>query len=107
MCAARTNNESGVAQAANNLFKICARQILRLRDISQRDGLTAIHARKRHHEAHAVLAARAERDRTRSVQSTRPWFLFASHLCTSPIQYPTRRIGIEGILFRCSLTNRS
>jgi hypothetical protein len=94
MCAARTINDSDVAQAANNLFEICAWQIFRLRNICQGDWVAVIHACKRHHEAHAVLAARAERDRTRSVQSTRPLFLFANHLCTSPVQYLTRRIGI-------------
>jgi hypothetical protein len=94
MCAARTIDDSGVAKAANNLFEICARQIFRLRNICQGDWVAVIHPRKRHHESHAILAARAERDRTRSVQSTRPLFLFANHLCTSPVQYLTRRIGI-------------
>jgi hypothetical protein len=67
MGAARAINDPCVAKAANDLFQICARKIFRLCNVCQRNRIPVIHSRKRHHEAHAVLAARAERNRATPV----------------------------------------
>ena len=62
MGAALAVDNARVAQAANDLLQVGARKILLLSDVGQRNRLTVIHTGEGNHEAHPVLAARAERN---------------------------------------------
>ena len=79
MRAALAVDDAGVTQATDDLLQLGAWKILLLGDIGQGDGLAVIHAGEGHHEAHPVLAARAERDGTAAVQSAGAGFLVVVH----------------------------
>ena len=67
MGAALAVDNARVAQAANDLLQVGAWQVFLFGDVGQRDRLAVVHAGEGNHEAHPVLAARAERDGTTAV----------------------------------------